>query len=155
MASYVIQRTQRLPISLSKAWDFFSTPNNLNDITPADMQMEILTDSGSGGKMFEGQIITYHVRPILNIPLHWVTEISHVKEQEYFVDNQMHGPFAMWHHLHQFKAIQGGVEMTDTVNYMMPFGPLGTVVHALMVRKQVEAIFDFRYKLLEQKFGKM
>lgn len=154
MASYVLKRTQRLPISLDEAWAFFSTPDNLNDITPPDMQMEILSNSGSG-TMFEGQIITYYVRPILNIPLHWITEITHVKNYNYFIDNQKHGPFAMWHHIHQFKEIDGGVEMTDTVNYMLPLGPIGTLVHALVVRKKVEAIFDFRYKLLEQKFGQL
>lgn len=153
MSSYILKHTQQLPISLEQAWDFFSSPDNLNEITPPDMQMDILTNSGSG-KMFAGQIITYHVRPILNIPMHWITEISHVKDMEYFVDNQMHGPFAMWHHLHTFKAIAGGVEMTDVVDYKMPFGILGTIVHALIVRKKVEGIFAYRNKLLEQKFGK-
>ena len=154
MGSYVLKHVQRLPIGIDEAWEFFSRPDNLNEITPPDMQMDILSRSG-GEKMFAGQIITYNVHPILNIPLHWVTEISHVKEKVYFIDNQLKGPFAMWHHLHHFKEVNGGIEMTDTVNYMLPFGPLGTIVHALIVRKKVEGIFAYRNKVLEQKFGKL
>lgn len=154
MSSYVLKRTQKLPIDLDTAWDFFSSPHNLNDITPPDMQMHILNNSGTE-KMFAGQIITYTVSPVLGIPLFWMTEIVHVKDKEYFVDNQLCGPFAIWHHLHQFKAIDGGVEMTDLVNYKLPLGPLGNLVHALIIKKRVEAIFNYRHIALQQKFGKL
>ena len=111
MGSYILKRVQRLPITLDAAWDFFSSPRNLKEITPAYMKFKVLSNSESE-KMFAGQIITYTVSPILGIPLFWMTEITHVKDKEYFVDEQRFGPYALWHHKHFFKEIPGGVEMT-------------------------------------------
>ena len=100
---------QFLPISLEKAWDFFSSPKNLNEITPPEMTFKILYDIPE--KMYEGLMISYKVSPMLNIPLDWVTEITHIKENEFFVDEQRLGPYSIWHHEHHFKEIDGGVEM--------------------------------------------
>ncbi len=152
MSSYCITRVQHIPVSLSQAWEFFSHPGNLQKITPVSMNFRVLNDSGSD-TMYAGQIITYKVSPIAGIPMFWMTEITHVKEQEYFVDEQRFGPYALWHHTHKFKAIEGGVEMTDIVHYKLPLGPIGNLVHALLVKKKVEAIFDFRVKAVEQLFG--
>lgn len=154
MSSHTLARTQRLPISLNEAWDFFSSPDNLQKITPAKMNFRILSNTGSG-KMYPGQIITYKVSPVFGIPLFWMTEITHVKESEYFIDEQRFGPYALWHHEHRFKAIDGGVEMIDIVSYKLPLGPLGSLAYHLFVKNEVEGIFDYRYKILEERFGKM
>jgi ligand-binding SRPBCC domain-containing protein len=134
-------------MSLDEAWEFFSNPANLNNITPAYMRFRILNKSGE--RMYPGQIITYTVRPLLGIPLFWMTEITHVKEKEYFVDEQRRGPYALWHHTHFFKNVPGGVEMTDIVHYRLPFGPLGRLLHWLFVRKQLNDIFDYRFTVLK------
>jgi ligand-binding SRPBCC domain-containing protein len=141
-----------LPIGLAEAWEFFSKPENLGEITPAYMNFKTLSNSFSD-KAYSGQIITYKVSPLLGIPLFWMTEITHLKEQAYFVDEQRFGPYALWHHLHRFEEIEGGVLMTDVVNYKMPMGLLGQLAHWLFVRKQVEEIFDYREQILLRKFG--
>ena len=152
MGSYTLKRVQRLPITLEKAWDFFSSPRNLKDITPAYMNFKVLSNSESE-KMFAGQIITYTVSPVFGIPLFWMTEITHVKDREYFIDEQRFGPYALWHHKHFFKEIPGGVEMTDLVDYKLPLGFLGTIAHGLFVKKQIESIFEYRNKVLVERFG--
>jgi len=154
MSVYILQRTQQLPISIGQAWDFFSRPDNLQDITPAYMNFRILSNSNSK-EMYAGQVITYKVSPLFGIPLFWMTEITHVKDREYFVDEQRFGPYALWHHTHRFKEIPGGVEMLDMVHYKMPFGWLGQLLAGWFVKRQVEGIFDYRYKVLQDRFGKM
>ncbi|WP_026464619.1 SRPBCC family protein [Adhaeribacter aquaticus] len=153
MSFYTLERIQRLPINLETAWDFFSSPHNLNRITPPEMSMEVISYSGSA-QMYEGQIITYNISPFLNLKLFWMTEITHVKEKQYFVDEQRFGPYSFWHHTHFFKEVEGGVEMRDQVHYKLPFGFLGQLVHALLVKKKLNKIFDYRYKVLDQEFGK-
>ena len=152
MSSYTLKTVQRLPISLDEAWEFFSSPRNLKEITPAYMNFRVLTNSDSE-KMFAGQIITYKVSPLLGIPMFWMTEITHVKDREYFIDEQRFGPYALWHHKHFFKEIPGGVEMTDFLDYKLPLGILGNIAHALFVKKQIASIFEYRYKILEERFG--
>lgn len=103
--------------------------------------------------MYPGIIIAYSVRPVLGIPLSWVTEITHIQEPHYFVDEQRFGPYSLWHHKHFFTEIPGGVEMTDEVHYVIPFGFLGRLMHALFIRKQLEGIFAFRTERLHERFG--
>jgi ligand-binding SRPBCC domain-containing protein len=146
-------RKQRLPISLEEAWEFFSSPKNLEKITPGDMKFVITNDPPE--KMHAGMVITYKVTPLLNIPLSWMTEITQVKEPFFFIDDQRSGPFKVWHHQHHFREIEGGVEMTDIVTYAAPFGILGRFAEKLVVDRKVRGIFDFRFKLLEEKFGKL
>lgn len=155
MAVYTLKRVQRLPIPLEQTWDFFSSPGNLKDITPAYMGFEVTSDPALLQKMYAGQIITYFVRPILGIPLFWMTEITHVEEGKFFVDEQRVGPYALWHHQHHFRPVPGGVEMLDLVHYRLPLGWLGDLANRLFVRRQLNGIFDFRKKVLEEKFGKM
>ena len=124
MKIYSLTKKQFLPISLDQAWDFFSSPINLKKITPEYMGFEITSDLGDG-KMYPGQIITYVVTPVLGIPMSWATEITHVVDKKYFVDEQRFGPYTFWHHQHWFKTVEGGVEMTDIVNYGLPLGFLG------------------------------
>ena len=115
------------------------------------MAMTVLNDSARE-KMFAGQVISYHVSPLLGIKLFWLTEITHVKDREYFVDEQRIGPYALWHHLHRFKEVPGGVDMEDIVHYQLPLGVLGTLAHLLYVKQKLNRIFDFRHRILEEYF---
>jgi|TARA_B110000879_G_scaffold27658_2_gene37613 ligand-binding SRPBCC domain-containing protein len=142
---------QFLPLSLDEAWDFFSSPYNLDEITPADMCFEILSDV-KDKKMYEGMVIQYKIRPILNIPLDWVTEITHVKEKSHFVDEQRFGPYAFWHHEHHFKAMEGGVKIEDILHYSAPLGLLGKIAEVLYVDNKVKQIFEYRYQKLNELF---
>ena len=142
---------QLLPISLDEAWDFFSKPENLNEITPEDMNFEILTEGL--GRMYPGMIIQYMVEPFPMIKTGWVTEITQVKDKRFFIDEQRFGPFAFWHHQHIFEPTENGVLMTDVLHYKIPLGILGKLANWMFVGKRVEAIFEYRYKLLENKFG--
>jgi ligand-binding SRPBCC domain-containing protein len=155
MAFYQLKTLQRLPIGLDEAWDFFSSPANLKQITPSHMGFDITSGYAAGDKMHEGMIITYKVKPVLGIPLNWMTEITHIHDKVYFVDEQRFGPYDLWHHQHWFKAIDGGVEMQDIVNYKIPFGFLGDIANSIFVRKQLKGIFDYRFNKLEQMFGKL
>jgi ligand-binding SRPBCC domain-containing protein len=150
---YSIKTVQKMPISLDQAWEFFSRPDNLKDITPSNLGFLVISKY-HGEWMYAGQIIEYIVKPILGIPLYWMTEITQVAHQQYFIDEQRFGPYALWHHQHHFKAIEGGVEMTDIVHYKIPFWFLGDMAHALFVKMQVKNIFKFRFIATEKKFGK-
>lgn len=152
MKVYRLSRTQKIPLSLEDAWSYFSSPKNLQEITPDDLKFRILTDILED-KMYSGQIINYIVTPLLNIPMRWTTEIKHVEEGVYFVDEQRFGPYALWHHKHFFKAVDGGVELMDIVDYALPLGPLGRFAHWLFVRRQLESIFRYRSQKLEQMFS--
>ena len=150
---YSLKTIQQIPISLEQAWDFFSRPDNLKEITPSRLGFEIISKH-HGTKMYPGQIIEYKVKPILGIPLYWMTEITHVQEQQYFVDEQRFGPYSLWHHQHHFSAIKGGVEMTDIVHYKLPLWILGDFANTIMVQAQLAQIFDFRFEAVEKRFGK-
>jgi len=152
MKIYTLHKKQNLPITVDEAWAFLSSPKNLKTITPDYMGFHIL--SGADRPMFPGQIIQYIVTPVLGIKTRWVTEITHVKDKEYFVDEQRFGPYALWHHKHFIKAIDGGVEMEDIIDYKVPFGILGQMVHPILVKPKLEEIFNYRTKKLEALFGK-
>jgi len=152
MRTYLLERQQFLPISLVEAWTFFSTPRNLETITPPDMGFEIKPPFNDE-PMFEGQLIEYTVRPLLGIPVNWTTRIVKVKEPEYFTDTQLKGPYRLWKHTHTFIPQDGGVLMKDRVEYALPFGIIGRIAHALFIRKRLEQIFDFRVHKLTDIFG--
>jgi ligand-binding SRPBCC domain-containing protein len=137
---------------MEQAWDFFSSPANLQRITPAEMGFKIISRF-HGLRMYPGQLIEYKVRPLLGIPVYWMTEITQVQEPVYFIDQQRFGPYTLWHHQHHFKAIPGGVEMTDIVHYRIPLGILGDLANWLFVKKKLEGIFQYRYKAVEELFG--
>ncbi|MFN8777480.1 MAG: SRPBCC family protein [Flavobacteriales bacterium] len=153
MKVYTLRFTTLLPCSIDEAWEFFSTPLNLNRITPPDMSFEILSEV-DGVKMYPGMVIHYRVRPLLQIPLRWTTEITHCVDKKYFVDEQRFGPYAFWHHQHHFEEVSGGVQMTDTINYAIGMGPLGSMANALYVGKRLEEIFTYREKVVGDIFGK-
>lgn len=151
MKIYTLHKKQNLPISIQEAWDFLSDPKNLTTISPDYMEFRIV--SGADRPMFAGQIIQYIVTPVLGIKTKWVTEITHVIDKHYFVDEQRFGPYALWHHKHFIKEIVGGVEMEDIIDYKVPFGFLGQLVQPILVKPKLEEIFNYRRKKLEEIFG--
>jgi len=151
MKLYTLHKKQNLPISVDEAWAFLSDPANLKTITPDYMSFNIL--SGADRPMFPGQIIQYIVTPVLGIKTKWVTEITHVQDKVYFVDEQRFGPYALWHHTHFINPIKGGVEMEDIIDYKVPMGWLGQLVHPFLVKPKLEEIFNYRKDKLEDLFG--
>lgn len=151
MKIYTLKAKQNLPISLEQAWDFLSNPKNLKTITPDYMGFKII--SGADRNMFPGQIIQYIVTPVAGIKNKWVTEITHVKHLEYFVDEQRFGPYALWHHKHFVKEIAGGVEMEDIIDYKIPFGLIGQMMHPIVVKPKLKEIFEYRKQKLIDLFG--
>ncbi|MGV3696209.1 SRPBCC family protein [Flavobacterium sp.] len=151
MSIYTLHTKQNLPISVEEAWEFLSSPKNLAVITPESMGFK--TISGDDRDIFAGQIIQYIVKPLLGIPVKWVTEITHVVDKKYFVDEQRFGPYALWHHKHFLKEIPGGVEMEDIVDYKLPMGFLGRMVHPFLVKPKLEEIFEYRRQKLISLFG--
>ena len=151
MKIYTKKSIQNLPISLNEAWDFLSNPKNLKTITPE--YMSFIIESGAEKPMYQGQIIQYIVTPVLGIKTKWVTEITHMQENKYFVDEQRFGPYALWHHKHFIREIPGGVEMEDIIDYKVPFGILGQLVHPFIVKPKLDEIFEYRRMKLIELFG--
>lgn len=149
---YQLIRKQFVPTDLQTCWDFFSSPKNLKTITPPYMGFDVLTEIPE--KMYEGLMIEYRVTPLLGIPMNWITEIKYVHDHKFFVDEQRKGPYKIWHHEHHFKAVDGGVEMLDIVSYELPLGFLGKLAHPLIVKNKLEEIFAYRFKKVEEIFGK-
>lgn len=151
MSVHRFDTTTVLPIPREEAWRFFSDPRNLARITPPEMGFAITCEVPE--HVYAGLMITYHVRPMFNVPVTWVTEITSVVEGERFVDEQRAGPYAMWHHEHHFRDVPGGTEMRDIVHYAVPGGPLGDLVHHYVVARRVAEIFAHRRRVLDTRFG--
>jgi ligand-binding SRPBCC domain-containing protein len=151
--TYHLQLEQDLPIPLAEAWNFFSSPLNLSKITPAKMNLNITSDFTVDTKIYPGMLISYKVSPVWGIKMNWVTEITHVKDMEYFVDEQRTGPYALWHHQHHFKEIKGGVHMTDILTYAIPYGIIGRLANNILVNKEIKSIFNYREKQINNLFG--
>lgn len=145
------QWEQFIPRKIDEVWHFFSRPENLNAITPDDMSFEILSDIADK-PMYAGMIIQYKISPFLGIKMNWVTEITHVRDRVYFIDEQRFGPYALWHHQHHFVQKNGGVLMKDVLHYKVPYGPIGVLADALFVDRQIEQIFNYRVKAVEKIF---
>ena len=155
MKAYHLTFRQNIPVSLPEAWDFFSSPLNLAKITPPEMAFTVTSTLTEGQKMYPGMIITYKVSPISGIKLNWMTEITQVAEQQYFIDEQRFGPYQFWHHQHHFKAIDGGVQMDDILTYGLPLGILGQAANNLFVANKLQQIFNYRTEKVNEIFGKM
>ncbi len=153
MKSYHLTFKQALPISLTEAWDFFSSPHNLVKITPDNMAFEVTSAINPQQPIYPGMIITYKVSPIGGIKLNWMTEITQVEQEKYFIDEQRFGPFKFWHHQHHFKTINHGVEMTDILTYGLPLGFIGQITHQLLVAHRIKSIFAFRAQKITELFG--
>lgn len=152
MGFYQLKREQFIKTDIATVWDFISSPKNLKEITPKFMGFDITSGNGHE-KMYQGMIVSYIVRPMLNIPTTWVTEITHVKDTHYFVDEQRIGPYKLWHHQHIIIEQDGGVLMKDIVTYQPPFGILGTIANVLFIKKKLNQIFKYRFKIVEEKFN--
>lgn len=148
---YTLTAEQILETGINEAWDFFSSPENLEKITPSKMNFRIT--SGKPEKMYAGQIISYKIKIFPFFSSHWVTEITQVENLSFFIDEQRFGPYKMWHHEHRFKSENNTIGMHDKVTYKIPFGFLGRFAHFLFIRKKLESIFTFRAKLLSEKFN--
>lgn len=151
--TYVLKFVQQIPCSLDAAWNFFSDPANLVKITPDSFGFKVISEH-HGDVMYPGQIIEYKVKPLLGIPLYWMTEITHVKDKAFFVDEQRYGPYSLWHHQHLFKEIKGGVEMTDIVHYKLPLWFIGDIANTILVKKKLQKVFEYRFERVEEMFGK-
>lgn len=153
MAFYQLKREQKINATIDEVWEFMSSPGNLKDITPPYMGFDVTSGNGNE-RMYEGQIISYIVKPVLGIPTKWVTEITHVRDKQYFVDEQRVGPYNLWHHQHIIEPIDGGVLMKDIVTYAPPFGILGAIANSLFIKSKLNQIFAYRWTAVENKFGK-
>jgi len=151
MKVYKKETVQHINASMDECWKFFSSPANLQKITPETMGFNI-TDF-DGKSMYAGQIIQYKVSPLLGLKLSWMTEITFVKDKSYFIDEQRFGPYALWHHKHFFEPEGNGVKMTDVVHYALPLGFLGRIMNALVVKNQLKTIFDYRIKKVDEIFN--
>ncbi len=147
---YQLKHVQLVKTDLNTCWEFFSSPENLKKITPDFMGFDIV--SVIAEKMYEGMMIEYRVRPLFNIPLQWVTEITHVENNVFFVDEQRIGPYKMWHHEHHFKETAEGIEMTDIVSYALPFGFIGRLLQPLIAKK-LNQIFTYRQAIINNTFS--
>lgn len=147
-----LHREQFIPSPPAAVWSFFSDPGNLNELTPADMRFEIL--SGGEAGMYTGQLIEYQIEFVRGVRSRWLTEIAHVRDGRYFVDEQRLGPYRFWYHQHTFEPVEGGVRMTDHVTYAIPFGILGDLLNHLWIRRRLENVFDFRAGKIGDLFGR-
>ena len=170
-----LQAIQKIPSGITEVWEFFSNPEKLKEITPPHLDFRILSivpgkqdpsadakhgpvepwkpDSAIRVKLETGLLIRYNIRPVLNIRLLWETEIAVVMDGESFTDVQKKGPYRLWHHQHLFREIPGGTEMTDIVDYEIPFGFLGRIVGWLLIHRDIRRIFEFREKKISEIFG--
>jgi ligand-binding SRPBCC domain-containing protein len=144
--------TITIPRPLPEVWDFFSRPENLERMTPSNVSFNILSPI-KGIEMYPGMIVQYQISPLLGIPMNWITEITQIRHHEFFIDDQRVGPYALWHHQHHFKEVDGGTEMTDILHYQVPLGPLGTIANWLFVERMVDQIFVHREEAVNKMFG--
>lgn len=148
-----LKQEQFLPINIDQAWSFFSNPQNLNEITPDDMVFEIISDLPD--TMYEGLLINYRLKPMFNLSVNWVTEITHVKQKLYFIDEQRKGPYKIWHHEHHFKEVPNGIIMTDLLFYDIGKSVVGWLAGKIFVDKKVKSIFEYRHSKLKAYFAGM
>ena len=153
MQVFKLYREQILPIPKEQCWEFFSKPQNLKKITPDYMGFDIV--EGGDGPMYAGQIIIYTVSPIFNLKITWVTEITHVRDGDFFVDEQRFGPYKLWHHKHYFESVPGGTKCIDEVHYLPPMGPLAPLLNRFCIEKKLKQIFDYRQNYLRETFGEL
>lgn len=143
MPIYQLERKQKVSLGLDDCWRFFSDPRNLEKITPPAMNFTVRRALPPA--VYPGLMIEYSVSPLLGIPLTWLTEIVQVEAPHRFVDEQRVGPYRIWHHEHFFRLLpEGGTEVHDLVTYVPPLGPIGALLNALVIRPQLERIFDYR-----------
>jgi ligand-binding SRPBCC domain-containing protein len=151
MSGFVLERAQVVPGELPTVFAFFKRPENLERITPPWLNFRILSTSDPEVRV--GTRIRYRLK-LNGIPLTWESLISRYEENVLFVDEQLKGPYRRWVHLHGFREVPGGVEVSDRVDYALSFGPLGTLAHALVVQRKLDGIFGYRRRVMEEVFGR-
>jgi len=151
MAFYQFHREQLLHTTIDELWEFISSPQNLKKITPDYMGFDIRSNK-LPDKIYEGMIISYIVKPLLGIKTNWVTEITHIRDKAYFVDEQRVGPYTLWHHQHIIEQQGDKVLMKDIVSYKPPMGFLGSIANELIIKNKLNEIFDYRTQILEKIF---
>lgn len=151
MKVYKKETVQYVNASVEECWAFFSSPRNLQKITPKTMGFQI-TDFDNKS-MYVGQIIQYKVSPLAGLKLSWTTEITFVKDKSYFIDEQRFGPYALWHHKHFFEPTENGTKMTDLVHYALPLGFIGRIMNTLVVKNKLKEIFDYRCVKVDEIFN--
>jgi ligand-binding SRPBCC domain-containing protein len=152
MKVYKFYRKQVFNTSLEILWDYLSSPGNLNEITPKELNFRIISDLPD--RMYAGQIISYEIKVLPFIKYTWVTEIKNVIDKEYFIDEQRFGPYKFWHHQHRLEKSDKQVIMHDIVHYVIPFGIIGRILNYLLIENKLKAIFNYRFDFLEKKFNK-
>jgi ligand-binding SRPBCC domain-containing protein len=145
---YSLHTEQFLPITLDEAWHFFSAPQNLQKLTPSDLDFKITSPKMDA--VYQGQMITYNIKIFPIIPTKWVTEITALEERKYFIDEQRFGPYKLWHHQHHFEEVEGGVIMKDIIHFKLPFALLAPIAYKLFVKKKLREIFTFRHAVLDE-----
>lgn len=153
MEIFYFKTEQLLPVDIHTAWAFFSAPGNLSLITPPDMDFKTLSTFPGGQEIFSGMYIEYTVRPLFGIAMYWKTEIRNVQKPFSFTDVQVKGPYRCWEHTHTFIEKDKGVLMQDLVKYQLPYGALGAITHALLVRRKINALFAYRKAAIERIFS--
>ncbi len=144
-----LERVQRIPAPRDRVFGFFSRAENLELLTPDFLKFRIVTPLPI--EMRSGALIEYRIS-LGPIPMKWLTKIEEWAPEVRFVDTQLSGPYRYWHHLHEFRDVEGGTEMRDRVDYELPFGPLGLAAHALAVSRTLKQIFDYRVAAVERAF---
>ncbi|MDI1320555.1 MAG: SRPBCC family protein [bacterium] len=147
-----LHREQFIRADPARVWEFFATPRNLNELTPPNLRFRIMSDLPD--RMTAGQIIEYKISPLPGVWLRWVTEIREVRDGIAFVDEQRAGPYKLWSHEHRFHAEPGGVRMVDRVTYELGWGPFGWLAEKLWVRRQLEHVFDYRFRRVDELFNR-
>ena len=150
MKTYSLKFEQYIDLPVNDVFNFFSRPENLSLITPARLKFDIITPTPL--KMKEGQLVDYSLRIMYIIKLHWRTLITHYEKPYKFVDQQLKGPYTLWHHTHTFEEKDGGTLIRDELKYAIPFGILGRIVHELYVKYDIRSIFKYRQKILDDIF---
>jgi len=149
---HFLEREILLDQTLENVWQFMSTPANLNELTPPELNFQIISNLPE--EMYNGMIIEYRIRIPWFGNWRWLTEIKHIREEKYFVDEQRIGPYRLWYHEHRIEAVGNNqTRMIDRVSYKLPFGLLGELVHRLWVKKMLKGIFNYRAKRLAELFG--
>lgn len=151
MKIYTLKRTEFLAVPIETAWDFFSNPDNLPEITPPELNLRITSEPEE--RIYPGMIITYTVTPIPFLASRWTTEITHVDPPHYFVDEQRFGPYRFWHHKHFFTQVGEQTQVRDLVHYALPFDPIGRLANSLLVSRKLNSIFNYRSRCLRKLFG--
>lgn len=153
MKTYNLEFEQFIDLPIEDVFDFFSKPENLSLITPPRLRFDILTPTPL--EMKEGQLIDYSLKILYLIKLHWRTLITDYQKPYKFIDQQIKGPYTLWHHTHTFEEKDGGTLIKDNLKYVIPFGWIGRAIHFIYIKHDINGIFQYRHKILNDIFSEI